>query len=142
MAREAEGRHVLVCYDGSRESERAVDRAAEIASAVPTRVTVISVAEPVYRSRPYTGYADPIEEDKHRALLDNATKTFEEQGISVETLEPAGAPVEAIIDAAHETGADLVVVGSRHRDLIHRLLFGSVSGQLVVEAPADVLVVR
>jgi nucleotide-binding universal stress UspA family protein len=142
MARESEGRHVLVCFDGSRESERAVDRAAEIASAVPTRVTVVSVAEPVYRTRPYSGYTDPIEEEKHRDLLDRATKTFEEQGISVDTLEPAGEPVDAIIEAARETGADLVVVGSRHRGLVQRLLFGSVSGQLVVEAPADVLVVR
>jgi nucleotide-binding universal stress UspA family protein len=34
------------------------------------------------------------------------------------------------------------VVGSRHRGLIKRLLFGSVSAELVVEAPCDVLVVR
>ena len=141
-AHEPDGRHVLVCLDGSPESERALDRAAELASAVPTRVTLVSVADPIYRSRPYSGYADPIEEDKHRELLEKAARAFAEQGISVDTLEPAGEAVEEIVDAARETGADLVVVGSRHRNLVQRLLFGSVSGQLVVEAPADVLVVR
>jgi nucleotide-binding universal stress UspA family protein len=36
----------------------------------------------------------------------------------------------------------MIVVGSRHRSLIRRLLFGSVSGELAVEAPFDVLVVH
>jgi nucleotide-binding universal stress UspA family protein len=40
-------RRILVCYDGSPESERALDRAAEFASAVPGQVTVVSVAEPI-----------------------------------------------------------------------------------------------
>jgi nucleotide-binding universal stress UspA family protein len=34
------------------------------------------------------------------------------------------------------------VLGSRHRGLIKRVLFGSVSAEVVVKAPCDVLVVR
>jgi Universal stress protein family len=52
-----------------------------------------------------------------------------------------GRPAAAILDAARD-GADLVAVGSRHRGLIKRLLFGSVSAEVVVETPCDVLVVR
>ena len=37
-------------------------------------------------------------------------------------------------------GIDLVVVGSRHRPLVERLLFGSVSAEVVLKAPCDVLV--
>jgi hypothetical protein len=33
------------------------------------RVAVVSVAEPLYRERPYTGYADPREEKAHGRLL-------------------------------------------------------------------------
>jgi nucleotide-binding universal stress UspA family protein len=135
-------RRILACFDGSPESVRALERAAEVASAVPSRVTVVSVAEPIYRTRPYTGYADPAEEEAHRCLLDDATRRLASHGIAAATLEPAGETAAAIVEAARKTRADLIVIGSRHRGLIRRLLVGSVSGQLVVEAPADVLVVR
>ena len=128
-----EERRILVCYDGSAESQRALARAADIAAAGASEVTVVSVAEPLYPMRPYTGYADPAEDELHRRLLDDATHTLARDGITAAT---------AIVDAARDTRADLIVVGTRHRRLIERLLFGSVSGQLVVEAPCDVLVVR
>jgi nucleotide-binding universal stress UspA family protein len=48
----------------------------------------------------------------------------------------------AIAACSRKRRRNLVVVGSRHRGLIKRLLFGSVSAELVVEAPCDVLVVR
>ena len=103
---------------------------------------MVSVAEPLYPMRPFTGYADPAEEELHRRLLDDATRTLDRSGITAATLEPIGHTADAIVHAARETGAHLIVVGARHRRLIERLLFGSVSGQLVVEAPCDVLVVR
>jgi nucleotide-binding universal stress UspA family protein len=135
-------RRILVCYDGSPESERALERAAEVASAVPSEVTVVSVAEPIYRQPPYTGYADPAEEEAHRRLLEEATTKLAGYGVAAATMAPAGETVVAILDMARETGADLIVVGSRQRGVVRRLLLGSVSGELVVEASSDVLVVR
>ena len=135
-------RRILVCYDGSPESERALERVAEVASAVPSEVTVVSAADPIYRNAPYAGYADPAEKDAHRRLLEEATRKLADRGIAAGTLEPEREPVGAIADAARETGADLIVVGSRHRGVVRRLLFGSVSGELAVEAPTDVLIVR
>jgi nucleotide-binding universal stress UspA family protein len=137
-----EAKRILVCYDGSAESDRALARAAEIALAGTCEVTVISVAEPLYPMRPYTGYADPGEEELHRRLLDDASRTLARDGIAAATLEPIAQTTDAIVEAARETRADLIVVGTRHRRLIERLLFGSVSGRLVAEAPCDVLVVR
>jgi nucleotide-binding universal stress UspA family protein len=135
-------RRILVCYDGSPESERALERVAEVASAVPSEVTVVSVAEPIYGHAPYTGYADPAEEEAHRRLLERATRRLVGYGVAAATVVPARETVVAILEAARETGADLIVVGSRHRGVVRRLLFGSVSGELVVEASSDVLVVR
>lgn len=135
-------RRILVCYDGSAESRRALARAAEIASAVPSELTVVSVAEPIYGEPPYTGYADPIEEERHRTLLANAARALRSHGISAATVEPVGDTAPAILESARETRADLIVVGSRHRSAIRRLLFGSVSRELVVEAAFDVLVVH
>lgn len=91
---------------------------------------------------PYTGYADPAEEEAHRRLLEEATRRLAAYGVAAATVEPARETVGAILEAARETGADLIVVGSRHRGVVRRLLVGSVSGELVVEASSDVLVVK
>ena len=134
-------RRILLCYDGSVEAKHALERVAEIAAVVPSRVTVVSVADPIYPAPPYTGYADPSEEQTHRRLLEEAAEDLRGRGVDATTVEQVGQPAVAILDAARD-GADLVVVGSRHRSLIKRLLFGSVSAEVVVEAPCDVLVVR
>ena len=133
-------RCILLCYDGSAEAKHALERVGEIASAVPSQVTVVSVAEPIYEQPVYAGFADPSEEHSHRRLLEEASEELRGRGVDATTAEQVGQPA-AILDAARD-GADLVVVGSRHRGLIKRLLFGSVSAELVVEAPCDVLVVR
>jgi nucleotide-binding universal stress UspA family protein len=75
-------------------------------------------------------------------LLEDAKRKLATHGIDAETAEPAGNTADAIIALAREAEADLIVVGSRHRRLVERLLFGSVSAELVVKAPCDVLVVR
>lgn len=137
-----EVRSILVCYDGSREAKRALGRVAELTAAVPTRVTVVSVAEPVYPNPPWTGYADPEEEQTHSALLQEAVQELGRHGIEAAAVEPVGATSDSVLDVAREQDADLVVVGSRHRRLLKRLLFGSVSAELAVTAPCDVLVVR
>jgi nucleotide-binding universal stress UspA family protein len=104
-------------------------------------VAVVSVAEPLYDQPVYSGFADPGEEQSHRRLLEEAAEELRGRGVDATTDEQIGRPAAAILEAVRD-GADLVVVGSRHRGLIKRLLFGSVSAELVVEAPCDVLVVR
>lgn len=131
---------IVVCYDGSPEAERALARVAEFATGV--RVAVISVADPIYRTPPFTGYADPGEAAEHRRLLGEATRKLAGYGIEATAVERTGDPADAIVEAAREAEADLIVVGTRHRGILERLLIGSVSGELVVEAPCDVLVVR
>ena len=135
-------RKILLCYDGSDEADRALERVAELAAAAPSAVTIVSVADPVHRTGPFAGYAAPSEEEAHRSLLEQARGLLAVFGIEAATLEPAGDATDAVVTAARDTCADLVVVGSRHRGAIRRLLFGSVSSEVVVEAPCDVLVVR
>ena len=135
-------RSILLCYDESEEAKRALARVVELAAVVPSRVTVISVAQPLYRNPPWTGYADPKEEQDHRRLLEDVLVELRRQGIEAAAIEPVGDAAQSIVQAAHDQHADLVVVGSRHRGLVERLILGSVSAEVVVEAPCDVLVVR
>jgi nucleotide-binding universal stress UspA family protein len=135
-------RRILVYYDGSAESTRALDRVVEIASVVPSDVTVVSVAEPLYPAAPYTGYADPMEEGRHRQLLENASRSLDAHGIAAETIEPTGKSADEILNVARERQVELIVVGSRQRNLVRHVLFDRLAHELVVEAAADVLVVR
>jgi nucleotide-binding universal stress UspA family protein len=49
---------------------------------------------------------------------------------------------EAIANAANEWGADLVVVGTKNRRGLERLVIGSVAEQLIAKVDASVLLVR
>ena len=49
---------------------------------------------------------------------------------------------ESIATAAHEWGADLLVVGTSNRRGLERLVIGSVAEQLVAKVDASVLLVR
>jgi nucleotide-binding universal stress UspA family protein len=135
-------RGILLCYDDSAEAERALERVAEIAAAVPSRVTVVGVVEQTHQAGPFTGAVDPIEGKQHTRLLEQALWALSDRGITAATLNLTGAPAESILDAARETGADLIVLGSRQRSVVRRLLAGSVSVEVIAEAPCDVLVVR
>jgi nucleotide-binding universal stress UspA family protein len=142
-ASEAHGkRRILVYYDGSAESTRALDRVVEIAASVPSDVTLVSVAEPLYPGAPYTGYADPMEKERHRRLLANASRSLADHGIAAEAVEPTGKTAQAILDVARERQVQLIVVGSGQKNLVQHLLPANVADELVVEAAADVLVVR
>lgn len=65
---------ILPCYDGSAEAKHALDRVGEIASAVPSQVAVVSVAEPICKEPRYAGFVDPGEEQSHRRLLEEAAE--------------------------------------------------------------------
>lgn len=53
-----------------------------------------------------------------------------------------GDPVEEIIRLANIYQSDLIVLGSRGLTGLSRILQGSVSGQVVAEAPCSVLVIK
>jgi nucleotide-binding universal stress UspA family protein len=53
-----------------------------------------------------------------------------------------GDPADAIIDAAEEEGADLIVVGNRGMQGAKRFLLGSVPNRVAHHAPCSVLIVH
>jgi nucleotide-binding universal stress UspA family protein len=65
-----------------------------------------------------------------------------QSGIAVETEVRVGAVDEAIVDVVKGCGADLIVMGSRVRSRLERLLVGSVSERVIGRAECPVLVVK
>ena len=62
--------------------------------------------------------------------------------VAHETLLRFGRPAHEIIRAAHEVGADLIVMGTHGRDGLEHLVLGSVAAKIVRESVCPVLTLR
>ena len=67
---------------------------------MPSRVTVVSVADPIHSDPRFAGSADPAEEERHRRLLEEAAEDLRGRGLEPTTAEQVGRPAVAILDAA------------------------------------------
>lgn len=71
--------NVLLAYDASEPSRRALDR---VSTLMPNAsVAVVSVAAPVYRAPNVAKFADKDEEERQRSALTEATTLLAESGI-------------------------------------------------------------
>ncbi len=133
---------ILIAYDDTDQSKRALERGAALAKAFDAKVVVTSVALTMTPA-PRGGGIDPIEsKDAHRDELARATEALAAQGIKAETILAVGDPVDAIVEAAKECNADLIVVGTREHGFIGRMFGQSVSAGVSHAAACDVLIVH
>src|SRR5688500_3577689 len=116
---------IVVGYDGTEASERALERVAELAPLLEAQVIVTSVETPVPAAELADGYLPPapmpdVELDVERQerdreqraqLLAQARTYFDERGIVAELASAFGPPVDEIIEVAEQHDADLIVVG-------------------------------
>jgi nucleotide-binding universal stress UspA family protein len=119
----ARPRRIIVAFDGSEASQRALDAAADLMG-YGSSLAVVHVR----RAGAPEGQA-----------VSRARERLLQRQIPARYLEACGHPAKEIVEAARAVGADLVVVG--RRDALKRVL-GSVSAAVVRRAPCDVLVVR
>lgn len=130
---------ILVGYDGTEASGRALERAGDLAVAFGSTVVVASVA-PLMAASGSFDPTDPPEE--HSALLDKAHAALAARGVSAEVQLGVGDPAEAIVELADQRNADLIVVGTREPGFFERLLGHSVSDSVQRHAHCDVLIVH
>jgi len=123
-------RRILVATDGSEYSERAARETIEIAKRCSSSVMVISVAE----KEEYI----PQAEQHVNYVKDIAVS----EGVQVETFAVTGTPYEAISTTAQIKKADLIVVGTRGRTGLQKLLMGSVAERVIALSHCTVLVVK
>lgn len=89
---------ILVAYDGSEASERALERVGRFMKEAD--VAVVTVARPIYRAAPYTGYADPEDEEEARRRLIAARDRLERDGIAATGYASVGSAAEEIVRTA------------------------------------------
>ena len=142
-------KHIVVPVDGSETAMQAVDKAAGLAKAFGSQVTLVSVVD----NYPFTGLggdyvfgqAEYLNAAKANAnaALERAQTALTAQGISA-----AGSVVEdhvihdGILNTVESSGADLIVMGSHGRHGIEALLLGSVTLRVLGRSKVPVLVVR
>lgn len=132
-------RTLVVGYDGSDGSRRALARVRELA--IDYRALVIVAVAPDIRSAGMgVDLAGPHLETER--LLEEAREQLDgSEGAAIETRAAVGDPATVLTDIAREVDAQLVVVGRRGGDFVRRTLLGSVAQRVAQEAPCDVLVV-
>src|SRR5262249_20279671 len=104
---------ILVGFDGSEPSERALARSAEIAKAFGGAVHVASVAPVLVGTGRSMGRYDPTDPPaEHAEQIDRALASLAEAGIQASPAPAHGDPADAILELADQVDADLVVLGS------------------------------
>ena len=145
---------VLLAVDGSVCSEAAVRTVIERFQPEKTDVKIVHAVEwmremPLcfqYAAGPSAGH-DVVESrnnsfERARDLVERVAAELEFKGFHPSVSTPDADPRHAIVDAAREWPADLIVIGSHGRRGIDRLLLGSVAESVVRHAPCSVDVVR
>ena len=138
---------IIVGFDGSDHSRRALEWAIREAAAWHSPLTVLTVDQAVagYWGSPVAYPGDEDITSQAREVAQKETDSALEQicpgsrPSSVTVHAVTGLPGEALLQAA--AGADMLVVGSRGAGGFKRLLLGSVSTQVTHHARCPVVVV-
>ena len=135
-------RRILVGYDGSKESEKALDAAVDLAKASGGGLIVQHVI--ALGAEAYAAGAIDVEaiESAVSAMLDQAVGRARTSGVAATKVLSQGEVAATILREAEQRGVDLVVVGSIGRGRMARILLGSVADKIVHASPVPVLVVR
>lgn len=148
---------IVVGYDGLPTSDRALDRAVELAKALSARVEVVSVGEflPIVEPIAPTGLGGPAlmetpswalgldAENLAESMLSRARERLAgSDDVEVEYKALVGVADEALIGEANRVDADLIVVGTREPGFLDRLLAGDTTVDVMRRSHRDVLVVH
>jgi len=165
-------KHILIGFDDSKDSVKALERAAQIYSMNPEcKITVAHVIQEYTNELAFDHYhlnypigptpnggvyparimlrEDELVQNKHENMHDSTEHIMEHarsflnhQGVPAEFRALDGKPSTDLCDFAIEHGVDLIIVGNSGKGLLKKLLVGSVSETIMKNAEMDVLVVK
>lgn len=148
---------ILVCTDGSEQSQKALEKASLIAGGCNVdEVAIIYVYDQKFdysyflRGDEYAPSQEDMEKirnlqeenkNESRKILEDALKFFEEKGIKARTIFKEGHPAETIVEVGCGEGFDFIVIGSRGLGGLKKVMLGSVSNAVVQQAETCTVVV-
>src|SRR6478609_10314714 len=133
---------ILLAVDQMGSSAGAADEAIRRASTAGAALVVLSVVESRNLHLP-GGRVRRVDQERDRlaAGAQAIVRRARDAGVAATWLIWEGDPAESILDASRSEGADLIVLGSRARTNLRRLILGSVSSEVSRLASCEVVVV-
>jgi len=143
-------RHILIPTDGSETAERAARQAIELAKALGASITAVTVSPRLHVPSYGVASIDDARDDALRAIeartgpgLDVLRRAAEELGVPCKLERRMGDDVaDAILDAARETRADAIAMGTRGHGGLKGLVLGSVVQRVLAKSPVPVIAWR
>jgi nucleotide-binding universal stress UspA family protein len=146
-------KHLLIATDGSALATNALDHGLALAKCFDARVTIVTVTEawsPFEMAQEAREHRpDPVGQFEAMAaaaanrILDTAIERAHAAGVTCDRIHIKDQyPAEGIIAAAKDQKCDLIVMGSRGRRGISRLLLGSQAYEVLTHCTVPALVVR
>ena len=136
---------ILVATDGSDESHLAIEKGMHLAQLENAELHLVHVGFLSEWVHPDTLSSQQYErlEQEAQDLLDEEVASVEDAGGTVADAHlRMGEADSEIIELSEELDADLIVLGTRGRDALKRVVLGSDSANVVQYAPCTVMVVR
>ena len=149
---------ILVAFDGSKPSKRAIDYAADMADECKGKLIILTVvpwenlpvfptdgmgAAPMATAEEWEEYQEKMEASYHKSQAD-VVKDLRDAfpKLDVEAILLEGRPSATIVEQAEKNQADLIVVGSRGLGGISGWILGSTSRRVVESCTKPVLVIK
>lgn len=146
--------HILLSTDGSDVAQTGVDHGLRLACKHGSRVTVVTVTEPLggqfafasdlwSPSDEETAAFDEAQAQIAERILAPLREKAEALGLEVETLHvPWRRVAGALVDTACDKGCSLIVMSSHGRTGMNRIMLGSQTAEVLATSGVPVLVVR
>jgi nucleotide-binding universal stress UspA family protein len=131
---------VILGYDGSDGSKKALAAAIELAAALQRKLVIAYAYEVSAFGGEVTDLARSLRE-RGEGVVEEATAAAKSAGLDPETIVISGDRAESLANLAAERGAGMLVIGSRGESPLKGFVLGSVAHKLLHLSHAPVLVV-
>ena len=136
---------VVVGYDGSEQSDLALQRGIEEAALRKTELYVVHVVDVtpavLHLPRGVTVSTTDLADARRQEVWEKAAPLLDSGG-PIRRVDLEGYPADALVDYCQEVSADLLVLGTRGRGRLASTFLGSTSLRALEHARCDVLIAK
>lgn len=133
---------IMICHDGSKKSQDALEKTVALFKPQKPEIILITVVEEPLDATSM----DEESFEKWRARreddLNKAARWVAGHGLDVDAILAVGDPRKMIVEAAENKSPDILVVARRGTGILDKMVLGSVSAYLVRHAECPVLVMH
>ncbi|TVQ05213.1 MAG: universal stress protein [Balneolaceae bacterium] len=141
----SQAKHILLPTDFSECSKNALNHAALLADKFGARITLLNVIDPPFNfPTNVDGVIDYLQENAEQhleRLIEHVDEQYPKRTFKLKHQIRIGKPISQILEAISDLNIDLVVLGSAMDAPTRKVLFGSVSTDVILRSTKPVLAV-